>query len=202
MHRPAGALRALLPILALLATPALAGAQHTRLIFGSDHGIWAPARTATGDVNGDGLADVIVGTTVNGHVKVFSGAGGAELASFFAYGSGFSGGVYVAAGDVNGDGRADVITGADASSPHVKVFSGATGAEIRSFLAFPGFLGGISVAAADVNGDRFADILAGIGVGAPGGHVKVFDGKTSALLGSFDAFDPRFSAGLFVAGGQ
>ncbi|MEX0645292.1 MAG: VCBS repeat-containing protein, partial [Parvularculaceae bacterium] len=96
---------------------------------------------AAGDVNGDGMADIITGAGAGAgpHVKVFDGATGAELRSFMAYAPTFTGGVFVAAGDVNGDGMADIITGADAgAAPHVKVFDGKTGAEATSYFPFGG----------------------------------------------------------------
>jgi hypothetical protein len=107
-----------------------------------------------GDVNDDGFDDIITGTdsAAGGpHVKVFSGSTGAELASFFAYDVGFTGGVRVASGDVDGDGFADIITGAGAAGAgHVKVFSGNTGAEIRSFLAYgASYSGGVFVGGGD-----------------------------------------------------
>ncbi len=156
-----------------------------------------------GDVNNDGYADVISGSGagVAPHVKVFSGAGGAEIRSFFAYGASFAGGVTVAGGDVNNDGFDDIIVGAGSGAPggHVKVFSGATGAEIRSFFAFAGFTGGgVFVAGGDVNNDGFDDIIVGAGSGAPGGHVKVFDGATGAERASFLAFAPSFTGGVRV----
>lgn len=153
---------------------------------------------AAGDVNGDGFADIITSAGgPKGHVKVFDGATGAEIRSFFAF-QGFSGGVSVAAGDVNGDGFADIITGA-AVNGHVKVFDGSSGAELRSFFAFEGFSGGVSVAAGDLNYDGVADVIVGAGSGAPGGHVKVFDGRTGQELLSFFAFDPNFRGGVQVA---
>jgi type VI secretion system (T6SS) baseplate-like injector VgrG/VCBS repeat protein/FG-GAP repeat protein len=163
-------------------------------------------RVASGDVNGDGVADIITGAGpgAGAHVKVFDGASGAEIRSFFAYGASFAGGVYVAAGDVNGDGWADIITGAGAGAPggHVKVFDGRTGAELRSFFAYgAGFSGGVRVAAGDVNGDGQVDIVTGAGPGA-GPHVKVFDGASGAEIRSFFAYTPSFAGGVFVAAGD
>jgi hypothetical protein len=92
---------------------------------------------AVGDVNGDGVPDVITGAGPGGgpHVEVFDGtklwmtqadgtlAPAAVIASFYAYDAGFRGGVNVAAGDVDGDGEADVVTGAGpGGGPHVEVF--------------------------------------------------------------------------------
>lgn len=163
-------------------------------------------RVAQGDVNGDGLADIITGAGVNGHVKAFSGAGGgggAELSSFFAF-AGFTGAVNVAAGDINGDGIADIVTGVDSVSSHVKAFSGVGGAELSSFFAFGAFSGGVRVASGDINGDGRADIITGVGSGAAAatnGHVKVFSGSTGAELTSFFAF-PGLASGVHVASGD
>jgi streptogramin lyase len=115
--------------------------------------------------------------------------------------AGFVGTVSVAVGDVDGDGFADVVTGTATGASHVKAFSGRDGTEIRSFLAFPGFLGGVNVAAGDVNGDGAADIVVGAGPGTPGGHVKVFDGRTGAELASFFGY-VGFIGGVSVAAGD
>lgn len=158
---------------------------------------------AAGDITGDGRADIIVAPDAGARpfVRVFDGKTGAEIRSFLAYPPTFTGGVSVAAGDVNGDGRDDIITGA-AINGHVKVFDGATGAEIRSFLAFEGFNGGVFVAAGDLNSDKHAELIIGAGPGAPGGHVKVFDGATGQELLSFFAYDPNFSGGVRVGAGD
>ncbi|MGD9689877.1 MAG: FG-GAP-like repeat-containing protein [Phycisphaerales bacterium] len=138
--------------------------------FAFGPGFTGGVHVASGDVNGDGRDDIITGADAGGgpHVKVFDGATGGEIRSFFAYGTGFLGGVRVAAGDVNGDGFDDIITGAGAGGgPHVKVFDGATHAELHSFFAFPGFLGGVYVASGDVNGDGLDDIITGPDAGGP-----------------------------------
>src|SRR5207248_7612560 len=145
------------------------------------------ARVAVGDVNGDGVSDVIVAAGPGGspHVRVFNGVTGIQLpgaiGSFDAYAHAFTGGVFVAAADVNGDGQADIITGAGAGAgPDVSVFDGKTGTRIHEFFAqAPNFTGGVPVAAGDVNGDGFADVIAGAAAGgAPA--VLIYNGNTTA----------------------
>src|SRR5262249_22284726 len=135
------------------------------------------------------------------HVKVYDGATGAMIRSFFAYGAGFTGGVRVASGDVNGDGIADIITGTATASSHVEVFSGAApGSLLRSFFAYPGFTGGVSVAAGDINHDGLADIIAG--TASLSSQVEVFSGAApGTLLRNFFAY-PGFTGGVNVASGD
>ena len=51
----------------------------------------------------------------------------------------------------------------------------------------------------NLNSDGRADLIVGAGPGAPGGHVKVFDGKTGGEVLSFFAFQPNFLGGVRVA---
>jgi hypothetical protein len=59
------------------------------------------------------------------------------------------------------------------------------------------------VAAADVNGDQFADVICGAGPGG-GPNITVLSGHDNArsLLLNFFAYDPGFTAGIYVAGGD
>src|SRR5262249_52987251 len=89
-------------------------------------------RVALGDINGDGIADVITAPGAGGgpDIRVWDISSGTPvlIQEFMAYSPFFTGGVFVATNDVNGDGRADIITGAGAGGgPEVKVFSGKTG---------------------------------------------------------------------------
>src|SRR5262249_39237627 len=82
-----------------------------------------------------------------------------------------------------------------------------TGQERFAIQAFdPSFHGGVRVAIADMNEDRIPDIIVGAGPGG-GPHVKIFDGATGQLMtnspiASLMAFDPSFTGGVYVAGGD
>ncbi|MCA9048984.1 MAG: FG-GAP repeat protein, partial [Planctomycetaceae bacterium] len=158
---------------------------------------------ASGDVNGDDLADIIVGPDDGQppNVRVFSGADGSLISSFFAFEPTFTGGVRVSAGDVTGDGLADIITGAGpGGGPRVRIFDGAVpqtgeaagvdiGGDIGSFFAFePSFVGGVFVGADDLNRDSRADIIIGSGIGLIP-QVRVISGADGRELLSFSPYD-------------
>jgi streptogramin lyase len=168
-------------------------------------GFQGGVRVAVGDVNGDGIPDIITapGPSRAPDIRVYDGVTGNLITEFMAYDSRFLGGVNVAASDVNGDGMADIITAPDqGGGPDVRVWDGTTGTLIREFMAYnPGFLGGVRVAAGDVNGDGQADIITAPSVSG-GPEVKVFDGASGAVLADFYAYDPRFLGGVYVAAGD
>lgn len=171
---------------------------------------YAPAfrggvRVAAGDVNNDGVPDIITAPGPGGGpmVEVFSGVDLSLLMSFNAYNANFVNGLFVAAGDTNADGYDDIVTGPDAGGgPLVQVFSGATGSLLLSFNAYdPSFLGGVRVAAGDMNANGRADIVTGPGPGG-GPLVEVFNGSTASLVLAFNAYDPSFLGGIYVAVGD
>jgi hypothetical protein len=177
--------------------------RSTFLAYGA--GFTGGVQVATADLNGDGVLDVVTAAGPGGgpHIKIFDGATGAVIGSFFAYSPTFTGGVSVAIGDVNGDGKLDIITGAGpGGGPHVKVFSGADGSVLASYFAYsPNFHNGIAVAAGDVDGDGKADIVTGALAGG-GPHLRVWHDGTGQLMAETFAYQPQFNGGLAVAVGD
>ncbi len=160
-------------------------------------------RVAAGDFNGDARADIVAAAGPGGlpQVTVFSGAAdNAVLLSFFAFDGKFSLGLNVAVGDVNGDFIPDIIVGAGAGGlPQVSIYDGRDARLIRSFYAFDqSFTGGVRVRfLPDINGNGRPEVIAAAGRGTSP-QTSVFDSSTLALLGSFFAYNPRLSGGLFV----
>lgn len=149
---------------------------------------------AAGDTNGNGGSEIIVSPSGGAAkpVRVFD-VNGVRLASFFPYGSTYTGGVKVAAGDVAAGAEAEIVTVRNTSSSLVKVFSG-TGVQIgSSFAAFPG--AGAFIAVGNTDGVGKAEIIAGAVKGQPA-TVRFFT-AAGVQQGSFTAY-AGFTGGVRV----
>jgi len=171
--------------------------------------------SGAGDVNGDGLADLIVGaphvssqysysegesyvvfgkadTTPVELSDVVAGAGGFAITGIDP--GDLSGYSVSGAGDVNGDGLADVIVGAPGAGESYVVFGKADTASVTLSDVTAGIGGfvingihhGRSVSGAgDVNGDGLADVIVGA-FGADAGDNNSNEGESYVVLGKRD----------------
>ncbi len=179
-----------------------------------------PTRTASADVNGDGVADVVAVTGPGTPLRaaVLSGAGGSVLvAPFDPFGGDFLGGGYVAAADLDRDGRAEFgVTPDQGGGPRVTVFSRNPDGSVATRTNFfgiddPAFRGGARVALGDVNGDGTADVVVAAGFGG-GPRTAIFTGQSvlagapARLVNDFFAFPgadaTNLRNGSFVAAGD
>ena len=172
-------------------TPTLAGDPFPDLP-GTD------VQVAVGDVDGDGIADVVATEVVRG-TTLFRVFDGATLNVRYTKIIGGVGPASIAVGDTDGDGRGEIVLGLT-KSPAFGVFDGVTGGFRYGVNAYPGAAVGISVAAGDVDGDGKAEIITAPNGVAP--LVRVFNGA-GGLVREFFAFDPRIAAvGATVAAGD
>jgi len=164
-----------------------------------------------GDVNGDGVTDVLVGAPGEGRVYLFDGKTGALLLSIVSpvretvpsFGYAVSGGQ-----DFNRDRKPDLVIGAPLQNSFAGaayVFDGTSGALINTLKSptpqnFARF-GASVLASTDLTGDRRADII----VGAPdqnasgfnsAGEAFVFDGQRARVRQTLMSETPQAHAGF------
>ena len=187
----------------------LNGTNGFRLIGIDDGDLSGYSVSSAGDVNGDGFADVIVGSPETGSESYvvfgkasWAGAPSLDLATLDGT-NGFrliGGGLSVSsAGDVNGDGFADLIVGAPgAGGADYVVFGKASWAgtpslDLATLNGTNGFTligiddgdfsGGSVSSAGDVNGDGFADLIVGAILAESAGGEEYNEGESYVVFG-------------------
>jgi hypothetical protein len=167
-----------------------------------------------GDVDGDMHADVVVGSCIDsalgvetGAARVYSGADGTLLHTFFGTAGSFFGSCVAGVGDVDGDGVPDVAVGGPLDSTQgpargrVEVLSGLDGRQIHVWLGTEDDAGfGSQVAAAgDLDSDGFADVCVGIpwsnAHGPLAGSLRIYSGGDGSVLREF-AGEPSHALGV------
>ncbi len=177
------------------------------------------ASVCCGDLNGDGVDEIIAGAgpgqLYKPGVKVFSYSGGTfnsitEL-GFLAFPREQGFGVNVACGDVDGDGCDEIITGCGPGPvlcARVRVFKLEDGSikavDGLDFVAYDMDTRGVNVASGDVDGDGYDEIITGPGPALNcGSDVRIFDvdGGNSPSSGlAFRAFPmPHFGVKVAAA---
>ncbi len=198
------------------------GATGTEIFrFGDSSSDRLGRSVASGDVNGDGYRDIVVGSpqaSVNGNdsglVRVYSGMNGCVLATLYGESFGDSFGTSIsAAGDIDGDGLADLLVGAPGDDDLAS--NGGSVSLLTGFFSVPplrihvgeaaGICFGCAVASAgDVDADGFDDVIVGARLAAPAGiasgRARVHSGTDGSLLFDSIGNSPGDNFGFSVAG--
>jgi len=146
---------------------------------------------ASGDVNGDGYSDVIVGASGyasnTGRAYIYFGGSSmnntADVTMTGETTTSVFGRSVSAAGDVNGDGYSDVIAGADgyaSNTGRAYIFFGESSMNNTADVTLTGESTvnyfGASVSVGDVNGDGYSDVIVGAsGYNSNTGRVYLYD---------------------------
>jgi hypothetical protein len=166
---------------------------------------------ANGDVDGDGVTDLIVGQASgpNREVRVF-GSNGRLKYRFLGLLPGIGSGMVLTAGDLNGDGRDDIVVAPATGRSLVSAYTYSPSRKqfflLDRFLAFsPRFTGGLSLGAGDLTNDGADEVLVSQGLNG-NGLVRIlrYDTATSRLVAvrQFQPYGTRFHQDISVAVGE
>lgn len=168
-----------------------------------------------GDLDGDGIDDVIAGgpawTGNQGYAQALSGVDGSVIRSFLATNlpTGVEFGYDVAGiGDLTGDGVPEILVGIPAQAPGggMRVLSGATGSIVYAFAASQagGRYGQRVAGGRDTTGDGVPDFVVGApnydgAGGIDSGRIVIYSGATGAGVANRDGDGPYDYLGRSVA---
>lgn len=159
------------------------------------YGYKGAVRVATGDVTGDGKADILAisGAGITTEVRVFDGVTFTRVLKFAPYGTAFKKGGYVAVGDVlvNHPG-VEIVVSPLSGREKVRVFD-STGHELTSFLPYTkNYTGAVPIAVGNIDGKNGDEIA--VAIGTKRSEVRWFDGYGN-LEGKFSGYGNQIAVG-------
>ncbi len=168
-------------------------------------GFTGGVKVATGDVNDDGVEDVVVvpGFGGAGVVNVLDSKTGQITRTVSVFESSFRGGLYVQVGDAQNLGYDQVLVGAgNSGGPRVTLLDMKVSRQLLNFFAGDSKLrGGVDVDLGDVFAGKGQMIVTSFGPGAAP-TVALFNATTAAAVGSFFAGDSTDRSGIEVRVGD
>ncbi|MEK7158458.1 MAG: FG-GAP-like repeat-containing protein, partial [Patescibacteria group bacterium] len=156
---------------------------------------------AAGDVDGDGVDEIVVGAGPGGGptVMVYE-KDGTRRSNFMAYDANTKKGVSLAVGDVDGNGTDEIWTAPMMGQAHIRAFdfSGTPLFITKGFFAFPDWMkGGASLAIGDVQGDGVREVYVSAG-SVTSGHIRSFSRTGSVVGWSLMPFGAAHQGGAVV----
>jgi len=165
----------------------------------------AGSSVATGDIDGDGIDEIIFGSPQGESPSVYYYEyDGTLIRIIYPYTTSLHSGINVSVGDVMGNKKEEiVISPRRGGGPHILIYDD-LGNKLngKGFFSFdPNFHGGVSLAIGDINGDGINEIITGAGPGG-GPHVRIFhaDGRlvNQFMVETVDIYPNIYRAGIQV----
>lgn len=152
--------------------------------------VFNPLAVATGDLNGDGMLDLVTSASYGNTVRIGRGDG------TFGSGTVYEGENYnLSLGDLNGDGVLDLVTGNSFLGSSVRLGRGD-----GSFGSAASYAGDSNcLALGDLNGDGALDLVVGGGYG-PGNEITIRLGSGNGSFGNANYFSTNYSTRSIALG--